>query len=158
MKRIVPNPASGLCYYVDPTPFLGRQQPVARWTQECHDFSFKHIGQIVDFSKSTNGPSSKLEKLLRFSVGVGKKLVMAGVDRMPDTGYLGIMKAITGDIVQNIDLDPANLKNLFKRGRGQVETVLVSVILLSSSASSFFFRCCFFFLPLPLVFFCFVCF
>lgn len=39
---------------------------------------------------------------------------MKAVAALPDTGFLGPLKDIAGDIVRSIDLDPANLKNLFK--------------------------------------------
>lgn len=45
---------------------------------------------------------------------VGKGLLMKVVEALPDTGFMGTMKGIASDIVSGIDLDPANLKNLFK--------------------------------------------
>lgn len=66
MKRIAPDSDRGLCYYVDPSPFLDRMQPVPKWTQECKDFTFKHIGDVVDFSKLTEGFALILEELKRY--------------------------------------------------------------------------------------------
>ena len=118
MKRPAPDAGAGgsssLCYYVDPSPFLDRLQPVPQWHQECKDFTFKHIGDVVDFSKLTEGFSAVLEELKRFALDVGKRLVMKAVDLLPDTGFLGAMKDVAADIVTNLDLDPANLKNLLK--------------------------------------------
>ena len=118
MKRVAAtDSASGLCYYVDPTPFLGRPEAVPRWTEECRDFSFKHIGQLVHFSSSTRGWVAKVLMLVRFAVNVGKKIVVSQVERMPDSGYMGILKDISREVVQNIDLDPANLQNLFSNDK-----------------------------------------
>ena len=66
MKRIAPDSDRGLCYYVDPSPFLDRMQPVPKWHQECKDFTFKHIGDVVDFSKLTEGFTEILEELKRY--------------------------------------------------------------------------------------------
>ena len=49
-----------------------------------------------------------------FALDAGKRLLMKAVAALPDTGFLGPLKDIAGDIVRSIDLDPANLKNLFK--------------------------------------------
>ena len=66
IKRSMPDSERGLCYYVDPSPFLDRMQPVPTWHQECKDFTFKHIGDVVDFSKLTEGFSVVLEELKRY--------------------------------------------------------------------------------------------
>ena len=65
MKRTMNDEDSNLCYYVDPSPFLDRMQPIPKWHQECKDFTFKHIGDVIDFSKLTEGFSAILEELKR---------------------------------------------------------------------------------------------
>ncbi|KAK7496779.1 hypothetical protein BaRGS_00011988 [Batillaria attramentaria] len=121
MKRKTPDAASGLCYYVDPTPFLDIIQPVPQWEEECKHFTFKHIGQIVDFSNMTSGFDLVFRVLLRFSVDVGKKFLIKAVEELPDDGFLGKMREIAVDIVEGIDIKPADLKNLFKGGEENKE-------------------------------------
>ncbi|KAK7496780.1 hypothetical protein BaRGS_00011989, partial [Batillaria attramentaria] len=116
MKRNAPDSANGLCYYVDPSPFLDRMQPVPKWEEECKHFTFKHIFSTIDFAKLTEGFAEILEELKRIALDIGKQLLVKIVQALPDTGLLGPMKGIALDLVRNIDLDPANLKNLFKDG------------------------------------------
>lgn len=118
MKRRSPGSESGLCYYVDPSPFFNRMQPVPVWTEECRDFNFKHIGQVVDFSNLTQSFSVIIEELKRIALEAGRELILKEIDKLPDTGFIGAMKGIAGEIVEDLDLDPANLKNLFKGGSG----------------------------------------
>ncbi|XP_070206105.1 uncharacterized protein [Littorina saxatilis] len=114
MKRNTPDSESGLCYYVDPSPFLDHMQPIPKWTQECKEFTFKHIGDTIDFSNLTKGFSQVLEALERVALDVGKQLLIKAVDEIPDNAYLGPLKILAKDVIQNVDPDPSNLKNIFK--------------------------------------------
>ncbi|XP_076452271.1 uncharacterized protein LOC143287914 [Babylonia areolata] len=120
MKRTAPD--SGLCYYVDPSPYLDRMQPIPQWHQECKDFTFKHIGNVVDFSHLTEGFSELLEELERFALDVGKGLLLKAVDAIPDTDFLGPIKSIASGIVSGIDPDPANLKNMFNDAKSSMKS------------------------------------
>ena len=42
---------TGLCHYVDPSPFLDTFQPVPTWRQECKEFTFK-VGSWSGFLKA----------------------------------------------------------------------------------------------------------
>lgn len=121
MKRNTPDSDAGLCYYVDPSPFINRMQPIPTWHQECKDFTFKHIGDTVDFSSLTNGFMQILEELKRVALDVGKNLLMKAIASLPDTGFIGAMKGIAGQIVSGLDTDPSNLKNMFKDIGGSVK-------------------------------------
>nr|KAG5704403.1 hypothetical protein BaRGS_031109 [Batillaria attramentaria] len=116
MMRKGQNCSAGPCAYIDPSPFLDRMQPVPKWHQECKDFTFRHIGLVIDFDKLTEGFKEVLKDLKRMAVDFGKQLLMKAVDALPDTGFLGRMKSIAGNIVSGIDLDAGNLKNLFQDG------------------------------------------
>nr|KAG5689776.1 hypothetical protein BaRGS_011577 [Batillaria attramentaria] len=112
MKRISGR-TSGLCYFVDPSPFLDKMQPIPTWHQECKDFTFKHIGSVIDFFKLTDGFKEILQELKRAVVDLERKLVLKAIDALPDSGLLGQVKVKAHDYVENVDLsDPANLKNL----------------------------------------------
>lgn len=106
---------TNLCYYVDPSPFLDRLQPIPKWTQECKDFIFRHLFDTIDFDKLTEGFIEVLKKIGRELLDIGKKLLVKAIDLIPDE-YLGPLKSIAKSVVQGIDSDPANLKNLFKDG------------------------------------------
>lgn len=119
MKRKALDSSTGLCDYVDPSPFLNTMQPIPTWNQECKEFTMKHIGQVVDFSNVTGGFQKVLQVLKSFALDVGKHLLVKAISCVPDTGFIGTLKpiqAIATKIVEHIDLDPANLKNLFKNG------------------------------------------
>ena len=66
MKRTMDDEDSNLCYYVDPSPFLDRMQPIPKWHQECKDFTFKHIGDVIDFSKLSKGYAAVVNELARW--------------------------------------------------------------------------------------------
>ncbi|KAK7480074.1 hypothetical protein BaRGS_00028711, partial [Batillaria attramentaria] len=113
MKRTPSDSASGLCYYVDPSPFLDRMQPMPQWHQECKEFTFKHIGQVVDFFHFTDGFKQLMQTLKRAVVNVGRTLLTKAIDALPDTRVMGAMKGIAHEIIDHVDVsDPANLKNL----------------------------------------------
>ena len=41
---------TGLCHYIDPSPFLDTFQPVPTWHQECKEFTYK-VGSCLDLLK-----------------------------------------------------------------------------------------------------------
>jgi hypothetical protein len=65
MRRTVKD--TGLCYYVDPSPFVDTLEPVPKWHQECKDFTFKHILDTVDFKQLTKGFGKIAKELLRYA-------------------------------------------------------------------------------------------
>lgn len=116
MRRISNETESHLCYYVDPSPYLDRMEPIPTWHQECKDFTFKHIGQVIDFHNLTKGFQNFLQILKDFAVDKGKQLLVKELKNVPTSSLVGPLKSIAGKLISDIDPVAGNLKNLFTSG------------------------------------------
>ncbi|KAK3589127.1 hypothetical protein CHS0354_017093 [Potamilus streckersoni] len=56
------------CSYIDPSPFVDNPKPFPKWEQECKEFTFKHIGQIIEAGLSGNGFKDLFGKLIKRAV------------------------------------------------------------------------------------------
>jgi hypothetical protein len=50
----------------------------------------------------------------RLALNLGKSLVLGAINQIPDSGPAGVFKGIASSVVQGMDPDPSNLKNMFK--------------------------------------------
>nr|KAG5700344.1 hypothetical protein BaRGS_029596 [Batillaria attramentaria] len=116
MKR--KSPDTGQCFYVDPSPFLDTMQAIPKWQQECKEFTFKHIGQVVDFRNMTKGFAEAMKVLKRLALTVGKQILVKSVEELvPDDSLLAPFKDVALEFVKNIDVNASDLKNMFAPGR-----------------------------------------
>lgn len=133
MKR-TSNTTAGLCHYVDPSPFLNNFQPVPKWHQECKEFTYKHIGQVIDFKNLTGGFKFSFKELKRLMLNWIKdlsfgdikfllpKLSWKGFDlNLPDFKIGDIFNLFGGGsgnwtFFDNINFKMPNLKGLLDFG------------------------------------------
>ncbi|KAK7113965.1 hypothetical protein V1264_000110 [Littorina saxatilis] len=106
---------TGMCRYLDPSPFIDTPQPSPTWYLECSEFTLKHIGQTSDFGILTDGFSSKLTKLKRLAMEWTDKARTFVQDLIPDDSFLAPLK---DGFVFELEVNVSSLENVFRKKKG----------------------------------------
>ncbi|KAL3857351.1 hypothetical protein ACJMK2_012027 [Sinanodonta woodiana] len=56
------------CSYIDPSSFVDNPKPFPKWQQECKEFTFKHIGEIIEAGLTGKGFADLIGKLIKRAV------------------------------------------------------------------------------------------
>lgn len=115
------NAASGAstCSYVDPSSYVDNIKPFPKWQEECKEFIFKHIGNVIEAGLSGLGFEEIVEELAKRAMAwAGAEMVQKIVTHFPKSPMAKIAGTMAFAYLSQYN---AEIGNAFMQAESQSE-------------------------------------